>query len=108
MAPKNKIYTLEEVQKHNTESDIWLVIGNDSNGKYENTLFHACDHIYVYMSYYAVSELSIIFPKHRSDNFTYVGPSQTMCLYAKFKMRISNPYMASFLLIYTKDWSVST
>ena len=32
MAPKE--YTMEEVSKHNTQDDCWLVIGNDSTGEF--------------------------------------------------------------------------
>jgi len=34
MAPKaEKEFTMEEVSKHNTQDDCWLVIGNETNGE---------------------------------------------------------------------------
>ena len=31
-----KEYSSAEVQSHDKEADIWMIIGNETNGKYEN------------------------------------------------------------------------
>lgn len=42
MAEKElKEFTADEVSKHTTQEDCWLVIGNQSNGKLENLDLHA-------------------------------------------------------------------
>ena len=32
-----KEYSSAEVQSHDKEADIWMIIGNETNGKYENS-----------------------------------------------------------------------
>lgn len=39
---ETKQYTLEEIGKHNTAEDCWLIIGNASNGEYHGERLSVC------------------------------------------------------------------